>query len=86
MFQVAYFKERKTQSSFLKKKLLLLFRAYIANPTFWNDIMDDIKPNTHQLNVQTHQYAASSAKQIRDRLSSSSNPGNVCHEICEADT
>lgn len=47
-----------------------MLRAYIAHPTRWSDVIDDIKANSNHLNEPTRElYRRSTVRQLRDRLS-----------------
>lgn len=54
-----------------KEETLLELRAYQTHPTFWEDIVNDVKANIDHFTLDARKlYKNSIDKQLRDRVSS----------------
>ncbi|XP_045183037.2 uncharacterized protein LOC123541546 [Mercenaria mercenaria] len=62
---------RKQKVKFSDEEVITILRAFIAHPTSWADVIDDVKGNIDRLQASAHQlYATATNKQQRDRMSS----------------
>ena len=70
--------QRRRKVPFSNEEIILILRAYQANPSYWTEIINDIKANLEQLSPG-HQrlYQGSSVKQLKDRVSNKS--GRLLH-------